>query len=166
MVDEAGWRAHDPRVIELDREVGWIVSACLSGAWVLGTLLLWLGFEVGNILAAGLGILWMPFTAAVIALSYHWPAREYRHARYRLTPERIEIERGVFWRASVFVPRSRVQHLKVSRGPLERRHGLSTLTIYTAGTLHSAVPLRGLAEADAIHLRDELLPRTRTADGV
>lgn len=166
MVDENGWQQHDPRTVTLDREIGWIVSACVSAGWALVAAVIWTASFPGGIASAVLALSWVLVTGGILALSYRWPAVEHRHARYRSTPETIEIERGVWWRRSIFVPRSRVQHLKVSRGPLERRHGLATLTIYTAGTQYSAVPLRGLADADAVRLRDELLPRTPATDGV
>ena len=70
---------------------------------------------------------------------YRWPAISYRFASYRLDDEGLEILRGVYWRTITNVPRSRVQHTDVSQGPLERRHGLGTLVIYTAGTQHSQV---------------------------
>jgi hypothetical protein len=49
-----------------------------------------------------------------------------------------------------------VQHLDLKRGPLERRYGLATLVIHTAGTRDSAVNVEGLEDADAEHLRDRL----------
>jgi membrane protein YdbS with pleckstrin-like domain len=54
------------------------------------------------------------------------------------------------------VPASRVQHLDLKRGPLQRRYGLATLVIHTAGTRHSAVAVSGLDAADAERLRDRL----------
>ena len=44
----------------------------------------------------------------------------------------------------IHVPRSRVQHTDVSQGPVERRFGLGTLVIYTAGTDYARVDLAGL----------------------
>ena len=63
------------------------------------------------------------------------------------------------WRTVVTVPRSRVQHTDVSQGPLERRFGLGTLVVYTAGTDHARVSLGGLAHAHALRIREQLLPR-------
>ena len=60
------------------------------------------------------------------------------------------------WRSVTHVPRSRVQHTDVSQGPLERRYGLGTLVVYTAGTDHARVSLPGLAWETALALRDEL----------
>ena len=70
----------------------------------------------------------------------------------------LEILRGVYWRTITNVPRSRVQHTDVSQGPLERRYGLGTLMVYTAGTQHSQVTLSGLDFTVARRIRAHLLP--------
>ncbi len=62
----------------------------------------------------------------------------------------------MLWQIVTHVPRSRVQHTDVSQGPLERRYGLGTLVVYTAGTNHARVALPGLAHEVARALRDEL----------
>jgi len=49
-----------------------------------------------------------------------------------------------------------VQHLDLKRGPLQRRYGLATLVIHTAGTRHSVVSIGGLDADDAERLRDQL----------
>jgi hypothetical protein len=51
-----------------------------------------------------------------------------------------------------------VQHIDVSQGPLQRRYGLGTLAIYTAGTEHSQVILPGLEHGTALSVRNHLLP--------
>ena len=66
------------------------------------------------------------------------------------------------WQTITNVPRSRVQHTDVSQGPIERRYGLGTLIVYTAGTDHSRVTLSGLDFTLAQRLRTHLLPGTRT----
>ena len=90
--------------------------------------------------------------------AYRWSAVAYDHQRYTLTATELEIRRGVWWRSVVTVPRSRVQHTDVSQGPLERRFGLGTLVIHTAGTRHAAVTLAGLDREVADRIRDLLLP--------
>ena len=57
------------------------------------------------------------------------------------------------------VPRSRVQHIDVSQGPIERSYGLATLSIHTAGTEYSKVDLPGLGHSVALTVRDALLPK-------
>jgi hypothetical protein len=163
----AEWTRLDPRKIELDRAVGWIVTAVLSFAWLLFALMVGLvSDDAPSWLRWALAMLWLPFTGAVALLSYRWPPLEYRYSRYRIDDQLIEIERGVVWRTSISVPRSRVQHLDVSQGPVQRRYGLGVLSIYTAGTEYSQVALPGLAYEVAQSLRDRLLPRDWQIDGV
>jgi membrane protein YdbS with pleckstrin-like domain len=81
-----------------------------------------------------------------------------RHAttRWRLDRDGYALRRGRLWRQDTFVPGSRVQHLDIRHGPVERRFGLSTLVIHTAGTRNSAVATAGLDAEDAERLRDHL----------
>jgi membrane protein YdbS with pleckstrin-like domain len=82
--------------------------------------------------------------------------RRYRYTRWRLDADGFSLRKGRMWESDIRVPLNRVQHLDLRRGPLERRYGLATLVIHTAGTRDSAVNVGGLAEADAEALRDLL----------
>jgi membrane protein YdbS with pleckstrin-like domain len=86
-----------------------------------------------------------------------WLARkQYAYTRWRLDDDGFALRRGRLWQTETRVPATRVQHLDLKRGPLERRFGLSTLVIHTAGTRHSAVGVTGLDADDAERLRDHL----------
>ena len=62
-----------------------------------------------------------------------WPALDYAHTGYQLDGDGLKSAAGAVAdchpRAAVAV-----QHTDVSQGPLERRYGLGTLVVYTAGT--------------------------------
>ena len=88
----------------------------------------------------------------------------WKHTRWRLADAGLEVRRGRFWQSETLVPRSRVQHLDLVRGPIERRYGLATLTVHTAGTRTHALSQAGLADADAVALRDALLPEANRND--
>ena len=53
----------------------------------------------------------------------------------------------------------------VAQGPIERRYGLGTLVIYTAGTDHAKVALGGLEHGRALRIREHLLP-SESSDAV
>jgi membrane protein YdbS with pleckstrin-like domain len=82
----------------------------------------------------------------------------WRRTRWKLDEQGFHVRRGWLWRTEVLVPRSRVQHLDLERGPLERHFGLATLVVHTAGSQTPALRQSGLADADAIALRDALIP--------
>ena len=82
--------------------------------------------------------------------------RRYRYTRWLLDADGFALRRGRMWPSETRVPASRVQHLDIRRGPVERRFGLSTLLVHTAGTRQHAVAVPGLDADDAERLRDHL----------
>jgi membrane protein YdbS with pleckstrin-like domain len=158
-------RQLDPRVIPLHQAIGWIVAAVIGGCSFVGLLIVWAANRFSEPLLLGLAPLWFVLNAALAWHFHRWPAIDYRHTFYRVDDEGIEIRRGVYWRVVINVPRSRVQHTDVSQGPIERRFGLGTLVIYTAGTDHAKVDLVGLDHQVALRIREHLLPGER-ADAV
>lgn len=91
-----------------------------------------------------------------IGLVLSMPPRRYRSWGYALTDEELHIAHGVWVRSRTAVPLTRVQHIDVAQGPLQRRYGLGTLTLHTAGTRAAAIALPGLALEDAEAMRDTI----------
>ena len=94
-----------------------------------------------------------------IVFAWFWPAAKYRCLKYGIDEFGLMIQEGVWWRVQIALPRVRIQHSDVSQGPLERRYGLATLKLYTAGSRFTKVELEGLPHDEAIALRDTLLSR-------
>ncbi len=148
----------DRRVIALWRLTGCIGAGVISLAILAGGTAGLFGSQIGALprllgfagLLLPIGLLW------VRALL--WPPLRYRHTSYRVTPGALEIRHGVVWRVMIHVPRSRVQHTDVTRGPLERSFGLATLVVYTAGTERASISLEGLDGDSATEIRDRLIP--------
>jgi membrane protein YdbS with pleckstrin-like domain len=156
-------RRLDPRLIPLEQTTGWIVSAVLGAVSFIPVFSIALAAlfsrNVGWAPAILLLVLWVIANGALAWHLQRWPAIAHRHTSYRVDQQGIEIRRGVVWRKVINVPRSRVQHTDVSQGPLERRYGLGTLVVYTAGTDHARVALSGLDHNIALRIREHLLPR-------
>ena len=92
--------------------------------------------------------------------------RRWRFSAWKLDATGLQVRRGRFWQREVLVPRSRVQHLDIERGPIERHFGLATLVVHTAGSRVHALRQPGFADADAIALRDALVPDSARHDDV
>ena len=148
----------DPRSIPLQRVVGRIVTACVSLPLAAGIGIAWTAGEPPPGVVAALVSVWAVITGVLGWWLHRWAALHHRYASYTVNAEDIEIRSGVVWRKAISVPRSRVQHTDVSQGPLERRYGLGTLGIYTAGTDYAKVSLDGLEHETALRIRDHLLP--------
>jgi membrane protein YdbS with pleckstrin-like domain len=93
---------------------------------------------------------------AAIAIGARIGARRFASTAWRLDPDGFAHRRGRMWFRDTRVPFSRVQHLDLKHGPLERRWNLATLVIHTAGSKMSAVSISGLDADDAERLRDHL----------
>jgi membrane protein YdbS with pleckstrin-like domain len=115
---------------------------------------------VGVILRAPSPASWLlPGAYAVLAFCCVWtlPSAHYRALEYGVDAQGIAVQRGIFWRSRIALPRIRIQHSDVSQGPLERRYGVATLKLYTAGSRYTKIELSGLAHVDALALRDALI---------
>ncbi|NIQ53994.1 MAG: PH domain-containing protein, partial [Gammaproteobacteria bacterium] len=55
------------------------------------------------------------------------------------------------------VPHTRIQHVDVRRGPLDRWLGLARVVVFTAGSRGAMVEVPGLDAGDAEALRDRLI---------
>ena len=150
----------DPRYVPLQQIHSAIATVVFGGVSLVATV----GFWIAS------GRLWPAWCSC--RCGWRWsawrrgncgagPRSRIATSSYRVDGLGIEIRRGVYWREVTSVPRSRVQHTDVSQGPLERRFGLGTLVIHTAGTANSEVTLAGLEHAVAGRIRDHLLPGDR-----
>lgn len=150
-------RQLDPRSIQLQRIAGLIATAAFSMAGLVGVVILLLSASGTRTRAAALFGAWLLASVAAAALALVWPPVHYRHTTYRVDDRGFQIRSGVWWRSTVDVSHSRVQHTDVQQGPIERSFGLATLIIHTAGTQHAAIPLSGLEHGVALQIRDYLL---------
>lgn len=128
-----------------------------------GTLIV-LPFFVAALVLGMAGVLPPPWTWApmlvplLIALVMVMliPMKRYRSRGYHMAADRLRVVKGVMFHADTVVPFSRVQHLDVEQGPLERAFGIARLILHTAGTHNSSVTLPGLAHGNAVAMREEI----------
>ncbi|MDX9763845.1 MAG: PH domain-containing protein [Chiayiivirga sp.] len=155
----AGWQFEhlDPRARWGMRLRAFVVALFALGVlWILVVVLFGVALDMAWPAAvAGAGVPATLLVAPILAF-FHASAR-WRRTRYALTPQGLRIQRGVWWRSDTVVPRSRVQHTDLHRGPLDRALGLAGLRVYTAGSELGRVALNGLAVERAEALRDALI---------
>lgn len=153
------WQPLPPRARALFMFSG-ALGAGIPGLFALATA----GFVLPRAGLAGLlgaaVLAWL----LLVAIGTWIGLRRYRYTHWLLDGDGFALRRGRMWRAETRVPASRVQHLDIRRGPLERHFALSTLLIHTAGTRQHAVALAGLDAGDAERLRDHLARRVEHDD--
>ena len=133
-------------------------------------LLFWLPLLVGALvvdrtvladrLAAGL----LPALIAVLAALaiVIAPRRVFRRLGWRADARQLQVVRGWLIHIDTIVPFVRVQHIDVSRDPLDKLFGTASLVIHTAGTHNNVVLVPGLAPDRAEALRSTIRATIRS----
>jgi membrane protein YdbS with pleckstrin-like domain len=145
----------DPRVVSMWRVsnlIGWgllIVMVLISNIVVV---LLDLDVPLLGILASWALLLF-------ISVWFTWvrPPRLYGAWSYRIDDRVLETRSGLLFQVSRLLPLSRLQHVDLHRGPLERIFGLASLVLHTAGTHSASITIPGLDAETATRLRDHLM---------
>jgi membrane protein YdbS with pleckstrin-like domain len=133
-------------------------------------ILFWLPLSIGAVVAdrafltatpfAGVPSILVPLLGMLAVIIF--PGRRYRRLGFALHPKLLQVVRGWLFHTDTLVPLVRVQHIDVTRGPLDKAFGTATLIVHTAGTHNSIVTLPGLAPEKASAIRDEIRQHIRS----
>jgi hypothetical protein len=154
--------ADQPPLLSVEPGYRNVLRVRLAISWLV---LLGIALVVDRVLLAGLGLGGLLFgLAAMIAVLVVMlvPQRIYRRLRYRLTEQLLQVVRGWLFHSDTVVPLVRVQHIDVTRGPLDKMFGTASLVVHTAGTHNSTVTVPGLAPERANEIRDVIREHVRT----
>jgi putative membrane protein len=147
--DSSGWRRLNPRMLllypvqELPRALPALFGLLVAGS-SRGNGQLW--SFVGVVIVVGLGVM-------------RWVTTS-----YRITPEQVQVRRGLLRRQVLTVPRDRVRTVDVTAHALHRLLGLARVNVGTGQSdreRETGIRLDGLSAGEAAGLRDELLHRAR-----
>jgi membrane protein YdbS with pleckstrin-like domain len=108
----------------------------------------------------GVASIVMPMLAVLVVTII--PRRTHRRLRYRLTDRMLHSVHGWMFHTDTLVPFVRVQHLDVTRGPLDKLFGTASLVVHTAGTHNSVVTVNGLAPDRAAEIREIIREHVRS----
>lgn len=105
---------------------------------------------------------WLPLWAAPLAVlllglwSIALAPKRWARWGWAWTGKELHVASGWLTRVHTIVPASRVQHIDVTQGPVERMFGVATLVLHTAGTANSEVDLPGISRDTAESIRDAI----------
>jgi membrane protein YdbS with pleckstrin-like domain len=143
----------------LAREARWVWRGEQLLGWGVAVVI---GSIVGAQLDGALGVL--ARVAPVVGLlvcTALVPSLRWRHWRWEVRPEAIDVRQGTFTIRRTVVPMLRVQHVDTRRNPVEQSLDLATVVVHTAAGSHT-IPL--LRVTDAAEVRDRIAELARTAD--
>lgn len=124
-----------------------------------------------TVLVAAFGsALWVAVLVLGVPLAWWWAVARYRAIGYRVDETLVVARSGVLLRRTWLVPVSKVQSAAVRSSPFQRRLGLASLSIDTAGPGSHRITVIDLEVATAVALGAELSERSSAfglvSDGV
>ncbi|AQS37836.1 hypothetical protein Sps_02684 [Shewanella psychrophila] len=134
---------------------------------IIGTLVLFSVLSVFIIFVAQLPILIALPMLSVLGLIFsaiNW--LRYAHAKsiaFAVCDHELLMQKGIIWFKRISLPYTRLQHISLSQGPLERKFGLHTLKCFSAGSGSAEIELPGLESRTAEKLRQHLLAKAGIA---
>jgi membrane protein YdbS with pleckstrin-like domain len=108
--------------------------------------------------AISIAWLWLIPTLVGLVL-FTWPLISVPKKGFAVRDKDILYKSGVFWHTVTAIPFNRIQHVEKSSTPLDRRFGLATLQLFTAGGTGGDLKVHGLAEELAENLRTFILKK-------
>lgn len=117
---------------------------------VLAILLYYLVDEIQEpvfIIAITLFILFSILSYVSISLSF-------KYSGFALREKDLLFRSGWFVRKTRVVVRDRIQHVSVQSGPIERRFGLSSVSVFTAGSSEADFTIKGITKQTAQRIKE------------
>ncbi|MBP7240189.1 MAG: PH domain-containing protein [Saprospiraceae bacterium] len=105
------------------------------------------------------------YIAATVITLFSWlmivySGVSFSYMSYAIRERDISYKSGWLWKSMTTIPFNRVQHCDIKQGILDRRFGLSKLTIYTAGGQNTDLEIPGLLPDTAEKLKAFILRST------
>jgi len=145
------WQSLHPRFVRrLQVEHGLIALAPLVGATVLSVLI-----PFPLVVTTLLWVLVLSFAIVFFA----WPGISVPRQGYAVRDKDIVFKKGVAWRFITAVPYNRIQHVETSDTALDRKFGLASLKLFTAGGSGGDLKIHGISAETAEQLRVYVLTK-------
>ena len=147
-------RAEDVSFIPLERSyltvirIEWAISSAIL--LIIGAVLI---FSIPS-LQRPLWIVVIGGSWLIITISYsYFQTRSFERKAYSLRDKDIIYRNGWIVQSISTCPFNRIQHSSVNTGFFERKYGLATLVLYTAGTNDADLQIPGLKESEAYAIK-------------
>ena len=103
-------------------------------------------------------LLWF-FAISFAIVFVSWPRISVPRRGYVVRDKDIVFRSGVIWRSVTAIPYNRIQHVETSNTPLDRKFGVATLQLFTAGGSGGDLKIDGLGAEVAEQLRIYILDK-------
>ncbi len=89
---------------------------------------------------------WLLVLPVIVLLSLLYNVYSVRAKGIAVREHDIAFKRGLIWQHVTLLLIARIQHTEIHRGPIERKLGLATLRLYSAGGMSADLHISGLTD--------------------
>lgn len=140
------------KVLQLEWLISSVVVAVIAGVTVFFVRSLHSPAIIGLIAGA-----WL-----LLAIGSYWLShKSFKRKAYAMREKDVLYRTGWIIRQLQICPFNRIQHCSVHAGPLERRYGLASISLFTAGSEGSDLKIPGLTEEKAAAIREFIMHKVR-----
>ena len=100
----------------------------------------------------------------LIAVYYFLQEKAFPYKAFAVREHDVIYQKGWLIRSVKICPYNRIQNCSLQSGPLERKYGLATLLLYTAGSEGADMKIPGLEQQEAEQLRHYILSKINGTD--
>lgn len=97
------------------------------------------------------------FIILLFGVSLWWRVKGVDLTGFALREQDFVLKEGVLWQELTIVPFNRIQHIESHRSPIERKLGLTTIKLYTAGGSGDDLKLSGIEVQQAEQIKHYML---------
>ena len=137
--------------------IEWTITAVVIFTFVAATLYFAKPVSPWHIIIPVLAVL-------LLAYYYIYQERAFNFMAYAVREKDIISQKGWIIRSIKICPFNRVQNCTLNTGPLERKYGLASLSLYTAGSSGADMRINGLSMEEAEILRQFILNKINSED--
>ncbi|MGI9222358.1 MAG: PH domain-containing protein [Woeseiaceae bacterium] len=149
--DVVDWQSLDPKFKRMHQILSLLFMLPAAIPITLVTVLT-------EIPALGAAIMWANWVL-IFVIWIIWPIIAVPKRGYVVRTKDLLFKKGVVWRSVTAVPFNRIQHVETSHTPLDRKFGLATLQLFTAGGTGGDLKIDGLPADTAEQLRVFILKK-------
>lgn len=139
--------------------ITWLIDTAITTVFMFGGMTAidllglrkWEAYPLPPMVGAGLMLI------AWIGLMIYYNIRRYACWGYAIRPLDVLIEHGVWWKSRRCIPRSRIQHVDIRSGPIDRSLGLANVSLFVAGGVGAVAEISGVDPLEAERLRSALV---------
>ncbi len=152
-IAEAEWKPLEKSYLKILR-IGWLITTL-----VLTVLAIVLFLTIDEFKTLQWGAVLVVIWIFLVGFHWVWNEKGFPTKAYSIREHDILYRSGWMVKNITACPFRRIQHCAVHAGPLERKFGLSNITLYTAGAAGADVKIPGLPADTALSIREFVMQK-------